>query len=168
MLYFWLTVFPALVVFLGRLPATIRRVRAQREALRPVRPLARAEHFPCIMNTIGAAITEFFLLGLLTLAVFVVSLAAFGMFGQAPDLSTGVRHLSMGALFLIAALVAITGLLLIGGAFLRMLLMFSTFFTAVAMMVQSSAGDQAPAILLFALLAVGLPTLFVFVLRMFR
>ncbi|MEM7045331.1 MAG: hypothetical protein AAF543_21180 [Pseudomonadota bacterium] len=130
--------------------------------------MARVEHFPCIMNTIGAALTEFFLLGLLTLAVLVISFVAFGTFGQAPDLSTGVRQLSIGALLLIAALVGITTLLLIGGAFLRMLLMFSTFFTAVSLMVQSTSGDQAPAILLFALLAVGAPTLFVFLLRLFR
>jgi len=164
--YFWLTVFLALVVFIGGLPATVRRVRAQREALRPLQPIARFDHLPCIVNTIGAALTEFFLLGLLALAVFVAANAAFGTLGQAPDLNTGLRDLSLGILAVIVALAVITGLLLIGGAFARYFLLFSGFFAVVAWMVMSSTGNDWPAILLFALLAFGAPALFISLLRL--
>lgn len=166
MFYFWLTVFLALVVFIGCLPATVRRVRKQREALRPIPPLARSDHVPCVLNTIGVVITEFFMLGLMTLAVFVGTNAALGTLGQAPDLTTGVRHLSLGVIALIVSLIMIITALVIGGAIARFVLLAIAASAIVAWMVLSSAGDQAPAILLFAALAVGVPTLFVTLLRM--
>lgn len=161
MFYFWLTVFLALVVFIGRLPATVRRVRAQRLALRPVPPLSRSDHVPCVLNTIGAAITEFFLLGLMTLAVFIGANAAFGTLGEAPDLTTGIQHLSLGTMALIVTLGVIISVLVIGGAIARYVLVLIGASAIVAWMVMSSAGDQAPAILLFAAVAVGVPALFV-------
>ena len=166
MFYFWLTVFLALVVFFGRLPATIRRVRAQRDALRPVQPITRTDHFPCVVNTIGAAITEFFLLGLMTLAVFMGTNAAFGTLDQAPDLTTGIRHLSLGVITLIVTMIAIISSLVIGGAIARYGLLLMGAMVILAWMVMSSAGDQAPAILLFAAFAVGVPTLFVILVRL--
>ncbi len=166
MFYFWLTVILALVVFFGRLPATVRRVRAQREALRPVQPVTRTDHFPCMVNTIGAAITEFFMLGLMTLAVFMGTGAAFGTLDQAPDLTTAIRQLSLGAIGLIVTMAAIITVLVIGGAIARYGLLVIGAALILAWMVMSSAGDQAPAILLFAALAVGVPTLFVALLRM--
>lgn len=167
MYYFWLAVFLALVVFFGRLPATVRRVRVQCDALRPLQPVARVDQLSSIVNTIGAALTEFFLLGLLALAVFIGINATFGTLIQAPDLNTGIRHVSLGALGVIALLSIITALLLIGGAFARYLLLFSALFAVVIWMVMSSAGDQWSAIMLFALLAAGAPTLFVALLRVF-
>ncbi|MGI9416270.1 MAG: hypothetical protein ACR2RA_00375 [Geminicoccaceae bacterium] len=167
MLYFLLTVFPALVVFIGRLPATVRRVRAQREALRPVQPVARTDHLPCVLNTIGAALTEFFLLGLLVLAVFIGTSAAFGTLDQAPDLTTGIRHLSLGAVGAIIALGVTIAILVNAGTLARYVLLFGGALVILYWMVMSSAGDQAPAILLFAALAVGAPTLLVAVLRLF-
>ncbi len=166
MFYFWLTVFLALVVFFGRLPATVRRVRAQRQALRPVQPITRSDHFPCVVNTIGAAITEFFMLGLMALAVFLGSNAALGTLDQAPDLTTGIRDLSLGAIALTISFVLIISALAIGGAIARHLLFVIGATAILAWMVMSSSGDQAPAILLFAALAVGVPTLFVALLRM--
>lgn len=166
MYYFWLTVFLALVVFIGRLPATVRRIREQREALRPVQPISGSDHLPCIVNTIGAALTEFFLLGLMALAVFIGTNAAFGTLDQAPDLTTGIRHVSLGAVGVIVALVVITSLLLIGGAFARYFLLFTCAFAILAWMVMSSAGEQGLAIVLFAMLAVGAPVLFIQILRL--
>ena len=168
MYYFWLSAFLALVVFIGRLPATVRRVRAQCEALRPPQPIARSDNLFRLVNAIGAAVTEFFLLGLLALAVFIGANAAFGTLGEAPDLNTGIRHLSLGALSVIALLLVITALLLIGGPFARAFLLFSSAFSVIAWMVMSSAGDQWPAILLFALLAVGTPSLFLQLIRLLR
>lgn len=165
MYYFPLTVFLALVVFFGLLPATVRRIRAQREALRPIQPVTRSEHLPCIVNTIGAAITEFFLLGLLTLAVFIASNIAFGTLGQAPDLTTGIRHLSLMTVAVIAALTVTTGLILVGGAFARYAALFLSALGVVIWMVMSTAGDQWPAILLFAFFAVGVPAILVLLLR---
>ena len=164
--YFWLTVFLALVVFIGGLPATVRRVRAQREALRPVQPIARSDHLPCIVNTIGAALTEFFVLGLLALAVFIGTNAAFGTLDRAPDLTTGIRHLSLGMIGVVVALMIITGLLLIGGAFARYFMLFAGAFAILAWMIMSSSGDQWPAIVLFAMLAVGAPALLIQVVRL--
>lgn len=165
MYYFWLTVFLALVVFIGRLPGAIRRFRAQRETLRPVQPIARSDHLPCMLNTIGAALTEFFMLGLTTLAVFILSNAAFGTLGQAPDLTTGIRHISLGAIILIVAVALMIGLLLAGGALARVGLTFGCVFTVVAWMVLSTAGNQGLGIVLFGLFAVGAPTLLIAVLR---
>lgn len=167
MLTFWLTVFPALVVFIGRLPATMRRVRAQRDALRPVQPIARADHLPCVLNTIGAVLTEFSLLGLLALAVFVGTSAAFGTLGNAPDLSTGIRQFSLGAIGTITAVGITIAVLLSGGVLARYVIIFGVALAVLFWMVMSSAGDQAPAILLFAVLAVGAPTLLVAALRRF-
>lgn len=167
MSYFWLTVFPALVVFIGRLPATVRRVRAQREALRPVQPIARADHLPCILNTIGAAITEFSLLGLLVLAVFIGTSVAFGTLGQAPNLTTGLRHLSLGAIGTIIVVGTTIAILLRGGVLARYVLMFGGALAVLFWMVMTSAGEEAPAILLFAALAVGAPTLLTALLRRF-
>lgn len=167
MYYFWLTVSLALLVFIGRLPATVRRVRAQRETLRPIEPVTRSDHLPCIVNAIGAALTEFFLLGLLALAVFIGTHAAVGTMEQAPDLSTGLRHVSLGAIAVIAALVVVTGLLLIGGSIARYALLFSIAFAIVGWMVISSTGDQGPSIVLFAALAAGAPTVLILLLRVF-
>lgn len=165
MYYFWLTVFLALVVFFGRLPATIRRVRAQREALRPIQPIVRSDHLPCMLNTIGAVLTEFFMLGLSALAVFIAANAALGTLWQASDLTTGIRHLSLGALALFLTVAAIISLILTGGAFARAALVFGSVFSIVAWMVLSTTGDEGPAIVLFALLAVGAPTLLIALLR---
>ena len=166
MFYFWLAVLLALVVFIGRFPATVRRVKEQRQALRPVPPIARSDHVPCILNAIGAAITEFFMLGLMTLAVFVGSNAAFSTLGQAPDLATGIQHLSLSIIGVIVALASLIGLFLFGGAIARYALMFAGTFAILAWMVMISAGDQAFAILLFAALAVGVPALIVALLRL--
>lgn len=166
MYYFWLTVVLALVVFIGGWPATIRRVRAQREALYPLKPISRSDHLPCILNTIGATLTEFFMLGLLALAVFIATNAAFGTLDQAPDLTTGVRHLSLGAIGVIVAIIAMIGLLLVGGAIARYAFLFIGAFIMLAWMVMSSSGDQGPGIILFAMVAVGAPLLFIQVLRM--
>jgi hypothetical protein len=165
MYYFWATLFLALMVFVSRLPATVRKIRAQREALRPVQPISRADHLPCIVNTIGAAITEFALLGLLTFGIFVGSNAALGTLGQAPDLTTGVRHISIGAISLILAVIVVTGLLLIGGKIARHLLMLAVAFAIVTWMVMSSTGDQWPAVIIFGLLAYAAPAMFVMLLR---
>ena len=166
MFYFWLTVFLALVVFIGRLPATIRRIKAQRQALRPMPPLSRSDHVPCILNTIGAAITEFFMLGLMTLAVFVGTNAAFSTLGEAPSLATGVQQLGLSAVGVIVALASTIGLMLLGGAIARNALLIASGLAIVAWMVMSSAGDQALPVLLFAGLAVGVPALFVAFLRL--
>lgn len=167
MYYFWLTVFPALVVFFGRFPATIRRIRVQRKELHPVEPIARYEHLPCIVNTIGVAFTEFFLLGLMALVVFTGLNAIFGTIGQAPDLGSGLRHLSLGTVAVIVTVGLIIAAVLSGGSFARYLLLFGVVFTIVTQMVMSSTGDQGPAIALFALIAAGLPTLFIALLRIF-
>ncbi|MEZ5935028.1 MAG: hypothetical protein R3F54_24470 [Alphaproteobacteria bacterium] len=167
MYYFWLTVFLALVVFIGRLPATLRRVRAQREALRPIEPITRFDHLPCMLNTIGAVITEFFMLGLMTLAVFILSNAAFGTLWQAPDLSTGLRHVSLGATVLIMTIAAFVLLLLTSPQTIRTLLLFSVVFAAVALMVMVTAGEQGPVIVLFARAAAGAPALLIAILGRF-
>ena len=166
MYYFWLTVFPALVVFIAFLPATVRRFREQRKALRPIEPIARYEHFPCIVNTIGAAFTEFALLGLMAFGVFVLANATFGTLAQAPDLNTGIRYLSLGTLGLFIAVGIIIAALLKGGGVARGFLLFSVMLAVLMMMVMSSAGDQGPAILLFALTAVGVPAVVIAILRL--
>ncbi|MEM9626372.1 MAG: hypothetical protein AAGA21_09085 [Pseudomonadota bacterium] len=166
MFYFWLTVFLALVVFIGRLPATIRRIKAQREALRPVPPLSRSDHVPCIMNTIGAVITEFFVLGLITLAVFISTNAAFSTLGEAPSLATGIQQLGWGTVGVIVALASTIGILLLGGAIARNVLLIASGLAIVAWMVMSSADDQALPVLLFAVVAVGVPALFIALLRL--
>lgn len=105
------------------------------------------------------------MLGLTTLAVFILSGAAFGTLSEAPDLTSGIRQISFGAVMLIFAVFAALGLLLVGGAFARIGLAFGGFFTIVAWMVLSTAGDQGPAIVLFGLLAGGAPTLLIALLR---
>ena len=119
------------------------------------------------MNTIGAAVTEFFLLGLLTLAVFIGASAAFGTLDQAPDLSTGLRHLSLGVIGTIIAIGLTVAILLRGRVLARYVLLFGATFLTLFWLVMSSAGDEAPAILLFAVLAVGAPALFIAVVRRF-
>ncbi len=166
MYYFALTVLLTLVVFIWRLPATIRRVRAQREALRPVQPVARADHLPCIVNTIGAVLTEFFLLGLLSFAVFLGSNAAFGTLDRAPDFLTGIRHISLGAFGVMVVLAMMTALLLIGGAAARYALAFLSVLAIITWMAMSSVGDQWPAVVMFAALACGAPTLLILVIRL--
>jgi len=121
-----------------------------------------------MVNTIGAVLTEFSLLGLLTLAVFIGANAVLGTLGQAPDLASGIRDLSVGMLGLLMALAAITTLLLFGGTFTRAALIFSGLFTIVIAMVISTIGDQWPAVILFALFAVGIPTLLVALLSRLR
>lgn len=165
MYYFWATMFLALVVFISRLPATIRRIRAQREALRPVQPISGVDHLPCIVNTVGAVVTEFALLGLLVFAVFVGSNAALGTLDRAPDLTTGVRHVSVGAIMAIIALAFSTALLLIGGHVARYALMLLTALVVVTWMVISSTGDQWSAVVLFAVLAYAGPAMLVLLLR---
>lgn len=165
--YFWVTFFLALVVFIIRMPATIRRIRAQRHALRPVEPISRAEHLPCIVNTIGAAITEFSLLGLLAVAVFLGSNAALGTLGEAPDLSTAFRKISLGSIVTICALALATIILVIGAQFARHILAMLVVFGLVLWMVVSSAGDAWPAIALFGLVSYAAPAIFVLILRRF-
>jgi hypothetical protein len=160
-----MTVFLAFLVFIVRLPVTIRRIGDQRKALRPVEPISRVDHLPCIVNTIGAIITEFALLGLLTLAVFLGSNAAFGTFDQAPNLSTAFRQISLGAIAVISALLLTTILLVFGARFVRYTLIMLLAFVVVLWMVISSTGDQWPAIALFGFVAYAVPALFVFLLR---
>jgi sterol desaturase/sphingolipid hydroxylase (fatty acid hydroxylase superfamily) len=160
-----LTVILTLMVFIGRLPGTIRRVRAQREALRPLRPIARTDHLPCIVNTIGATITEFFQLGLLTFGVFIGSYFIFGTLEQAPTFTTGMRHISLSALVIMMALAFVIGILLIGGAIARYALALTLLFAVIAWMVESSVGDEWPAVLIFALLSCGAPTALVLLIR---
>ncbi len=165
MYYFWVTFFLALVVFILRLPVTIRRIGAQRQALRPVEPISRVDHLPCIVNTIGAAITEFALLGLLVVAVFLGSNAALGTLGEAPDLSTGFRQISLGSIITICALALTTLVLVIGAQFARCFLVMLIAFGLVLWMVMNSAGDQWPAIALFGFISYGVPAIFVLVVR---
>lgn len=165
MLYFWTTVFLAFVVFIFRLPVTIRRIRAQRDALRPLEPVTRVDHLPCIVNTIGAAITEFALLGLLVVAVFLGSNAALGTFDQAPNFSTAIRQISLGSIVTITALALTTLALVIGAQIIRYLLLLGLVFGLVLVMVVSSAGDQWKAIALFGLISYGAPAIVVLVLR---
>lgn len=165
MYYFWVTIFLALVVFVFRLPVTLRRIGAQRLALRPIEPISRVDHLPCIVNTIGAAITEFALLGLLVVAVFLGSNAALGTFGEAPDLSTAFRKISFGSIVIICALALTTFVLVIGAHFARYILIVLIAFGLVLWMVMSSAGDQWPAIALFGFISYGAPAIFVLVLR---
>lgn len=117
------------------------------------------------MNTIGATVTEFFMLGLMVLAVFIASNAAFGTMGQAPDMSTGLRYVSLGAVAIIVALMVAIGLLLIGGAFARYSMMVIVALGILAWMVLTTAGEDGPAILLFACLAVAGPVLLIKLLR---
>lgn len=165
MLYFWLTVFLAFVVFIIRLPVTIRRIGDQRKALRPLEPVTRVDHLPCIVNTIGAAITEFSLLGLLVAAVFLGTNAAFGTFDQAPDFSTAFRQISFGSIITIIALVLTTIVLVIGATLARYVFLFLVVFGLVLWMLASSAGDQWPAIALFGLISYGAPAIFLLIVR---
>ena len=165
MLYFALTVILTLMVFILRLPVTIRRVKAQREALRPARPITRADHLPCILNTIGAVLTEFFQLGLLSFAVFVGANAAFSAFEHAPDIITGLRQISLGALALMALLTAIIVILAIGGATACYALAFLSLFVIIAWMARSSVGDEWPAVVIFALFTIGAPSLLISLIR---
>ena len=167
MYYLWPTVLVALVVFIGRLPATIRRVREQREVLRPRPPVGRLDHIPCMVNTIGVFLTEFFMLGLLTLAAFILSNATFGTLLRSSDMVTGVTYVSVGALILMAAVGATFALLLKGGVVARAGLIFGALIAVVTWMVMSTAGSEGPAILLFALFTVGAPTVFVALVRRF-
>jgi len=153
------------MVFFGRLPATIRRVREQRQALRPMRPVVRGDHFPCIMNTIGAVLTEFFQLGLLTFAVFLGTNVALGTLDQAPDITTGLRHISVGALAFMVMLAVVIGILLIGGAAARYALLLFSLFAVITWMVESSIGNDWPSVVIFALLAFGAPTLLILLIR---
>lgn len=166
MYYFWATFFLAFVVFVFRLPATIRRIGAQRQALRPVEPISRVDHLPCIVNTIGAAITEFSLLGLLVVAVFLGSNAALGTIGEAPDFSTAFRHISLGSIITICALAVTTFVLVIGAHVGRYILIMVIAFGLVLWMVMSSAGDQWPAIALFGFISYGAPAILVLLLRL--
>lgn len=165
MYYFWVTFFLALVVFIFRLPVTFRRIRDQRQALRPVEPISRVDHLPCIVNTIGAAITEFALLGLLVAAVFLGSNAALGTLGEAPDFSTAFRKISFGSIVTISALTLVTLILAFGARFVRYILIMLAAFGLVLWMVMSSAGDQWPAIALFGFISYGVPAIFVLIIR---
>ncbi len=167
MYYLWPTVFVALVVFIGRLPGTIRRVREQWDVLRPRPPVGRLDHIPCMVNTIGVFLTEFFMLGLMTLAAFILSNATFGTLWQSSNMAAGVTYVSLGALILMAAVAAMVGLLLKGGVVARAGLLFGTLIALVTWMVMSTAGSQGPAILLFALFTVVAPTAFVALIRRF-
>jgi hypothetical protein len=118
-----------------------------------------------MVNTIGVFITEFFMLGLMTLAAFILSNATFGTLWQASDMATGVTRVSLGALVLMAAVSAIVALLLKGGIIARVGLLFGALVTVVVWMVVSTSGSQAPAILLFALFTVGAPMAFVALIR---
>jgi hypothetical protein len=118
-----------------------------------------------MLNTIGAVVTEFFMLGLMTLAVFIGSNAALGTLWQAPDLSTGLRHLSLGLAILILVIAALIALLLTSPAMLRTAMLFGMVFTVLSWMVMSTAGEQGPVILLFALAVVGVPMLLIAILR---
>lgn len=118
-----------------------------------------------MLNTIGAAFTEFFMLGLTALAVFVVSNAAFGTLGQAPDLPTGLRHLSLGVVTVLLAVAAIITLILTSVALARSLLLFTVVFAVVVWMVMSTAGEEGPAIVLFALVSAAAPALLIAILR---
>jgi hypothetical protein len=164
-LYFWTTFFLAFVVFIFRLPATVRRIRAQRQALRPVEPISRVDHLPCMVNAIGAAITEFSLLGVLVVAVFLGSNAALGTLGAAPDFSTAFRHISLGSIITILALILTTIVLAIGARFARFMLLMLIVFGLVLWMVMSSAGDQWPAIALFGFVSYAVPAIFILILR---
>ncbi len=167
MYYFWVTFFLALVVFIIRLPVTLRRIRDQRQALRPVEPISRVDHLPCIVNTIGAALTEFALLGLLVAAVFLGSNAALGTFGEAPDMSTAVREISRGAAITIAALALATFVLAIGAQFARHMLIMLAASALILWMVKNSAGDEWPAIALFGLISYAAPAIFILIVRRF-
>lgn len=165
MYYFWVTFFLALVVFIIRLPVTLRRIKAQRHALRPVEPISRVDHLPCIVNTIGATITEFALLGLLVLGIFLGSNAAFGTFGEAPDISTALRKVSFGSIIAITTLVLTTFLLVFGARFLRYVLIMLVAFGLVLLMVINSTGDQWPAIALFGFISYAVPAIIVLIVR---
>ncbi len=163
--FFWATFFLALMVFILRLPATFRRIREQREALRPIEPVARGEHLPCIVNTIGAAITELALLGLLVLAVFLGLNAALGTLGEAPDVSTAFQKISLGAMIAIGTLILTAFILAVSPRATRYALVMLIVFGLVLWMVMSSTGDQWPAIALFGLISFGLPAIFLLILR---
>ena len=165
MYYFWATFFLALVVFIFRLPVTFRRIRDQRHALRPIEPISRVDHLPCIVNTIGAAITEFALLGLIVVGVFLGSNAALGTFSEAPDFSTAFRKISFGSTVAIAALAVATLILAIGAKFTRYLLIMLIAFGIVIWMVMSSAGDQWLAISLFGFISFAAPAIFILLVR---
>lgn len=156
----------ALVVFLSRLPATIRRIRAQREALRPVRPISRLDHLPCIVNTVGVFLTEFTVLGMVTFAVFLGLNAALGTFNQAPDISAAIRQLSAGAIVTIVLVALATLLLTVGARLARYLLVALIALGLVSWMVITSVGDQWPSVLAFGLFTYAIPALLVLILRM--
>jgi hypothetical protein len=120
-----------------------------------------------MVNTIGVFLTEFIMLGLTTLAAFILSNATFGTLWQSPDAATGITHVSLGALGLMAAVAATIGLLLAGGVVARAGLLFSALIVIVAWMVLSTTGSQGPAILLFAAFTVGAPTCLVALVRRF-
>ena len=140
-------------------------MRAQREALRPLRPIVGKDHLPCILNTIGAVLTEFFQLGLLTFAVFMGANVIFGTLDHAPDVNTGLRQISLGALALMALLAIMIGILLVGGAAARYSIVFLSLFAMIAWMVESSVGDEWPTIMIFAFFAIGSPTLLILLIR---
>jgi hypothetical protein len=120
-----------------------------------------------MVNTIGVFITEFLMLGLMTLAAFILSNATLRTLGQSSDMATGVTYVSLGALVLMVSVAAITALLMKGGVIARAGLLFGALIAVVIWMVISTAGNQAPAILLFALFTVGAPTALVAVIRRF-
>ena len=168
MLYFWVTFFLALVVFIIRLPVTVRRIREQRHALRPVEPVSRVEHLPCIVNTIGVVITEFALLGLLVVVVFLAANAALGTLGNAPNLSTALRELSLGTIVALTALMLSTLVLSVSVTFARYFLFALMVLVVVVWLVITSAGDDWPAIVLFGLISYAVPALLVLILRRTR
>ncbi|MEM9440051.1 MAG: hypothetical protein AAGA73_06365 [Pseudomonadota bacterium] len=167
MYYLWPTVVVALLVFIARLPGTFRRVRTQLDMLRPRPPVGRLDHLPCMVNTIGVFITEFFMLGLMTLAVFILSNATISTVWRSSDIASGITYVSLGALVLMAAVAGIIGLLVKGGVIARAGLIFGALIALVTWMVLSTSGSQAPAILLFALFTVGVPTLFIALIKRF-
>ena len=120
-----------------------------------------------MVNTIGVFLTEFFMLGLLTLAVFILSNATIGTLWRSSDMASGITYVSLGALVLMAGVAAAIGLLVKGGVIARAGLLFAGLIAIVTWMVLSTAGGQAPAILLFALFTVGAPTLFIALIRRF-
>ena len=166
MYYLGITALLALVVFLAGLPATIRRIRAQREALRPVKPISRLDHLPCIVNTVGVFLTEFTVLGMVTFAVFVGSNAALGTLDHAPDITAGVRRLSVGVIVTIGLVALATLLLTIGLRLARYLLVALIALGLVGWMVAISVGDQWPPVMAFGLFTYAIPALLVLVLRM--
>jgi len=164
--YLGITILAALLVFLSRLPATIRRIRAQREALRPVAPISRLDHLPCIVNTVGVFLTEFTVLGMVTLAVFVGLNAALGAFYRAPDISAGVRQLSGGVIVTIVLVALAFPLLTVGARLARYLLVALVASGLVGWLVITSVGDQWPKVMAFGLFTYAIPALLVLILRM--